>query len=129
MAQRSLNGRIVLAERNVSSPNRERRGSIYIAEHDPQARATDAGVNNLAQCLIVEVHERGCRGRTRRTLVRLEGWKSRTRRRWSLGPAYFGCRPRADPSLAASALPEHCWFHREQIKSGCNECNQDKLPF
>ena len=46
-AGRRLDRRVLVAERNVSSANRERCGSVHIAKHNANHRTTDTGVHNL----------------------------------------------------------------------------------
>src|SRR6267142_1716190 len=107
-----------------TSVHRERPCSVHIAEYNPHSRTTDAGVHNLTQCLIVEVHERRCRRGRRWTLIGLEGRQSRGWRWWSLRTTYLRRRPRADPALIVPALGKHRRMDRKVTKSDQNEDNE-----
>ena len=118
-AGRRLDGSLFVAERDVRATDRDRCRPVRVTEDDAHFRSTDAGADDLTQCLVREVHVRRRRkhlawrrgdrrrGRRRTPGVDHEGRKRRSRRRRGrLWTADFRGRPRADPAIGEAALRE-----------------------
>ncbi len=122
---------VLLAQRQMRLGDGEWYGAEPVTQHHARPSAADARVHDLAERLVVEVHERHGRRRCGGGLTLRRRGRGGWRRGWrrSLRPPYLGGGPGTDPVLAGSAaLREHRRVDREEVKDERADDQEDGLP-